>query len=135
MTARDLPARLIIELLRSGQRVAFSARGSSMWPAIPSRSRLEIDPCGAAELRVGEVAAFERSGTVVVHRVTRVTATGVHFQGDALKREDGCIPIADVLGRARVLERRPLSVRLPRPADIRRALRALRQLLTSWRAR
>ena len=133
--SRDLPARMIIELLRSGQRVAFCARGGSMWPAIPSRSRLEIEPCAAAELRVGDVAAFERDGAVVVHRVTSVTAAGVHFQGDTLEREDGCIGSDNVLGRARVIERRPLHFRLPRPRDIRRALRALRHRLETWRGR
>ena len=38
----DWPARMILELLRSGETVQFRARGRSMWPAIPSGSRIEV---------------------------------------------------------------------------------------------
>lgn len=106
-------ARVIIELLRSGQAVEFRARGRSMWPAIPSGSRVEITPCAPAELEVGELAAFERSGQVVVHRVQRKSGAGIHFAGDSRAAADGCIAAADVLGRARVIARRPLRLRMP----------------------
>jgi len=75
---------MIIELLRSGQSARFIARGGSMWPSVPARSQIEVEPCPAAQLRVGQLAAFERGGQVIVHRVTRVAPEGLHFQGDNL---------------------------------------------------
>lgn len=121
----DLPARLLIELLRSGQSVPFIARGSSMWPSVPSGSRLEVQPCQAAELQVGELAAFEWQGQLVVHRVTRSTPDGVLLQGDNRERSDGHVPAARVLGRARVIERRRLRLRWPRRSELLRAGRSL----------
>jgi hypothetical protein len=111
---------MVIARLRSGERVQLHTRGRSMWPAIPSHSLVEVEPCAAAELDPGAVAAFERGGKVIVHRVQRVSATGVHFAGDSLKFGDGCIPFAQVLGRVQVLERRPLRWRLPQRSDARR---------------
>ena len=111
---------MVIARLRSGERVQLHTRGRSMWPALPSRSRVQVEPCAAAELRAGEVAAFERGGKVIVHRVQQVSAAGVYFAGDSLKFGDGCIAFAQVLGRVRVLERRPLRWRLPQRSDARR---------------
>jgi hypothetical protein len=121
--------RITLDLVRSGQTVSFVARGGSMWPTIPSGTVLEIVPCAAAALRQGEVAAFERNGTVVVHRVVRVGADAVRFRGDALPDPDGDIPFERVLGRARLVHRRPLKLRWPRPFHLRRALRAAVRLL------
>jgi hypothetical protein len=103
-----------------------------MWPAIPSRSRVELEPCRAAQLQVGEVAAFEREGQVIVHRVTRVTPKGAHFQGDNCDHSDGHIDSSQVLGRMRAIERRPLRLRWPRQREIRRACRALLRRLEPW---
>jgi hypothetical protein len=119
---------MIIELLRSGKPVSFTARGRSMWPFVPSRSRLEIEPRPAGALEVGELAAFERQGRVVVHRVTRVTPEGVRCQGDYLDQPDGIVAPGQILGRARVVARRRLRVRWPRPRELTRALRALLRL-------
>jgi hypothetical protein len=129
----DYPARMIIELLRSGESVRFRARGSSMWPSIPSGSQIEVQPCAVAELEVGQIAAFERAGRVVVHRVESISAEGVRFAGDSLERGDGVIASERVLGRARVLERRGIHWRLPRPNEVRWLWRVLRRRL--WGAR
>jgi hypothetical protein len=129
------PARVIIELLRSGQPVQFQARGSSMWPAIPSGSRVEVVPCAPAELEVGELAAFERAGEVVVHRVQGRSPAGIQFAGDSRAAADGCINTADVLGRARVIERRPLRVRVPSLWHLRWLWRAVPRTLSALRRR
>jgi hypothetical protein len=128
-TGPDRTTRVIIELLRSGQTVRFRARGSSMWPSITSRSEIEVRPHEAAELRVGQIAAFERRGRVVVHRVRAVAAEHVEFAGDALARADGPIERARVLGQAYVLRRRPLRLQLPRWKHARLVWRALRRRL------
>lgn len=134
ISSPDWPTRIILELLRSGETVRFQARGHSMWPSIPSHSRIEVRPSEAAELRVGQIAAFERQGCVVVHRVRAVSAERIEFAGDALKHGDGFVARDAVLGRAHVLRRRPLSLRLPKPRHLRILLRALsRRLSSSYR--
>jgi hypothetical protein len=119
------PATVIVELLRSGRSVQFRARGSSMWPSIPSGSRVEVTPCAAAELEIGELAAFERRGEVVVHRVQGKSPEGVFFAGDSRETSDGCVSQTDVLGRARVVTRRRLRPRIPSVWHIRALWRAL----------
>jgi hypothetical protein len=121
--------------LRAGASVELPARGGSMWPLVPSRSRLEIEGCPTAALAVGQLAAFERHGRVVVHRVTRVTPDGVHCQGDNLDQPDGIIAPGQILGRARVVARRRLRARWPRPGELTRAVRALLRMTAArlWR--
>jgi hypothetical protein len=123
--------RAIIELLRSGETVRFYARGCSMWPSITESSELEVRPHEAADLRVGQIAAFERQGRVVVHRVRAVGAEHLEFAGDALTRGDGPVERARVLGKAHVLRRRPLRLQLPRLAHARLFWRALRRRLVA----
>lgn len=124
-TSPDWATRIILELLRSGEVVRFQARGHSMWPCIPSHSRLEVRPAEASELRVGQIAAFERQGRVIVHRVRAVSEDCIELAGDALAQGDGPIPRERVLGRAHVLKRRPIELRLPKPRHMRILLRAL----------
>ena len=124
----DLAARMIIELLRSGQSTRFIARGGSMWPSVPARSQIEVEPCAPAELRVGQLAAFEHRGQVIVHRVLRITPEGIHFRGDNLDQPDGVVAASQVLGRARVVARRRWRARWPQPGELSRALRALLRL-------
>jgi hypothetical protein len=119
---------MIIELLRSGQPARFIARGGSMWPSVPARSQIEVEPCAPAALRVGQLGAFERQGQVVVHRVLRITAEGIQFRGDNLDHPDGIISPSQVLGRARVVARRRWRVRWPERGELSRALRALLRL-------
>ena len=122
---------MMIELLRSGQSVRFVARGSSMWPSIPPGSRLEVLPCPAEELKVGELAAFDRGGQLVVHRVTQQEAGGVRMQGDNREVSDGEIPPEQILGRATILHRRRLNLRWPRRGELLRAGRSLLRRLSA----
>lgn len=126
-------SQMVIALLRSGETVQLHTRGRSMWPAITSRSRIEVCPCPASELAVGDVGAFERGGQVIVHRVAQLSAAGIHFAGDSLRHDDGCIPHQQVLGRVRLLERRSLTLRLPARTDLRRLWRVLRRRLLGHR--
>jgi hypothetical protein len=123
--APDRATRLLLELLRAGETVRFRALGCSMWPAIPSRSLLEVRPSEGGALAAGQLAAFERDGRVVVHRVTAIGREHVELGGDALARGDGKIPRARVLGRAHVLSRRRLRLRWPELQHVRLLLGAL----------
>src|SRR5437763_5229943 len=44
-------------------------RGSSMWPAIPAGSRLQVQPLGDAPCRRGDIVYFLAAGGYTVHRV------------------------------------------------------------------
>lgn len=122
-TFPDWSAALIIELLRTGKPARFRARGGSMWPSIPGGSLVEVTP--GAPRGTGELVAFERDGRVVIHRVLQITLEGIVAQGDALEQADGVIAHERVLGTARVIERRGLRVRLPRPGELRIVARLL----------
>lgn len=82
----------------------FVMRGSSMWPAVPDGSVLEVHPCSPTALRPGQMVTFRRLGTVVTHRVMSITPRGeVIAWGDSLLAPDEPIPARDVLGEARLV--------------------------------
>lgn len=115
---------VLIALLRDGETVRFTARGSSMWPFVRDGATVEVVPCDPRSLRRGELVAFERAGRLVVHRVSAVTAEGLRCAGDARLRGDGLVRDADVRGRGRVREQPPLRVAVPRPRHWGLLLRA-----------
>jgi hypothetical protein len=84
-----------------------------MWPSIPSGSLIEVIPCKVDALVHGDIAAYERAGRVVVHRVRDVHAGGVAFTADALSQVDALVSPAAVLGKAHLVEARALTYRLP----------------------
>jgi hypothetical protein len=90
-----------------------------MWPAVRDGALVEVEPVPAAELVVGDLAAFVRAGAVVVHRVAGVHAEGLLLTGDACRKSDGVILERDILGRARVLEQRALRLRTPTRRQVR----------------
>jgi hypothetical protein len=119
---------MIIDFLRSGQNARFIARGGSMWPSVTAGSQLEVEPCPAAELRVGQLAAYEHQGQVIVHRLVRIAPEGLYLQGDNRDRGDGVVTPGQVLGRAHVITRRRWRARWPQAGELARALRALLRL-------
>jgi hypothetical protein len=128
--ATDWSAALIVELLRAGEAATFVARGRSMWPSITSGSRIEVMPCLLAQLAVGDVAAFERKGGIVIHRIRAIEPGQVLFGGDAAAGDDGWVSASRLLGRARVLTRRRLQPRCPTLTDVALAWRAFKRRLT-----
>jgi signal peptidase len=119
----DVPGRLIVETLREGKPIRFVARGASMWPAIPDGSLVEAVPCSWDRLSPGNIGVFEGASGVVVHRVRSVRTGAVEFAGDALGGPDELVAAARVLGRARVISRRPLRLRVPTRRHLQLAAR------------
>jgi len=66
--------------------------------------------------------------------VARLSESGIYFAGDSLQRDDGCIPHSRVLGRVRLLKRRPLTLRLPLCSDLQRLWRVVERRLLRVRA-
>ncbi|HVZ31246.1 MAG TPA: hypothetical protein VG963_02415 [Polyangiaceae bacterium] len=131
MPASDWSCRALIALARSGERVRFRALGRSMGRAIPSRSLVEISPCTGSELAVGQIAAFERGGRVVVHRVAALKPGAVQFASDAQGLGDGWVAFENVLGRAHVVERPRRGLRAASLALLRRLLPRVRKYMAS----
>jgi len=120
---------VVIELARAGQAVSFVARGGSMWPAVRSGAVVELTPCDPHTLAIGELAAYEREGQVVLHRVEGRRGEGsLGFRGDCLPGRDGDVPLDRVLGRARVVRQGRLHLRWPTRSHLVRAVRAVRAL-------
>lgn len=80
-------------------------RGASMQPAIPLGSLVVLEPGVPADLRVGDVVAFQATNaTTVTHRVTRLASLGPtpYFgtKGDANAEADPLItPVSAIIGR------------------------------------
>lgn len=124
----DLAARVILAALREGRAARWVVRGGSMWPAIPDGSEVEVTPCDPMSLREREICAFARGDAVIVHRVIGRRAGALRFRGDSLARDDGWVPLGDVLGRAVVTRRAPLRFTRPRRAK----LRGLARIALEW---
>ncbi len=119
-----LAARVVIASLRAGEGVRWTVRGASMWPVIPDGSEVEVTPCAADALRVGDLGAYARGDTVVVHRLVGRRDGALRFRGDSLGRDDAPVLPEDVLGRAVVRRRAPLRWSRPRRAKLLGAARA-----------
>ena len=108
---------LAAELLHTGRVLRFQAHGGSMFPLICHGDVIEVQPVHPSAIQRGDVVlCYQANGRVLAHRVIRVNReqepATVVTQGDALTRADGCIPVAQVLGRVVAVERRGKRFRL-----------------------
>lgn len=88
--------------------IICTTAGRSMEPAIHAGDSLLIVRCTAADLHVGDVAAWEDShGVWRVHRVMEVRPDGVLFCGDNAKT-DGWVKPVCVRGRVVQIFRRSI---------------------------
>lgn len=113
----------LVELLRlaraEGARVWIRARGASMHPVIPHDSDILVETAGDRAYAVGEVVlAVGAHGTLVAHRIVRVSSTEVGLRGDHCIRTDVPVPLCQVLGTVVAVRDksgiRPVSARAPR---------------------
>lgn len=129
-----LAERVIIDCLRGGRPTQWTVRGSSMWPAVRDGATVAASPVDPKTLRAGELAAYARGASVVVHRVVGADPRGLRLRGDALPREDAPVPWGDVLGRVVVVAQGPLTLRWPRARELGALLRAAAGALRAVRA-
>lgn len=113
-----LSTRVILEQLRAKQPIVFRALGRSMWPAIPSGSMVRVEPIAAAAMRVGDLVAYQRDSTVVVHRIVRTQFKELLCSGDSCWGSNETVPYSAVLGRAHVVQRRKLRRRWPSVSEV-----------------
>jgi hypothetical protein len=91
---------LVAELLRKGSAVRLVARGGSMWPWIRDGATVVISPRLPDK---GDIAAAIHEGSLILHRVMRISANELHLRGDALDR-------VELVGRASVIGSIPSRV-------------------------
>ena len=100
----------------------LKAGGSSMRPAIWPGDRLVIQACDSTQIAVGDVVAFRRGSTVVVHRVVSIAdlAAGgpLVTRGDRLSGVDEPMAPSALLGRVTIVRRGPFRLDSARPVAI-----------------
>ena len=67
----------VAELLKSDNRVLFSAPGHSMRLVILPSDVLEVAPIQAEELSIGDIALYHSGDRIVAHRVVRIQKKAV----------------------------------------------------------
>jgi hypothetical protein len=97
------------ELLRAGMDALIESGGSvkvsgeCMAPVVEAGARVRLAPCGAGDLRPGDVVLLERGGIFFLHRYLARTGTGARrrliVKGDRGRRADAPWPPASVVGR------------------------------------
>lgn len=65
----------------------YRIQSGSMEPTIKTGSIAVV--CKVAEPKVGDIAAYQKGGNVIVHRIVGTSDTGFIFQGDANNVIDG----------------------------------------------
>ncbi len=66
---------LYLEALRKGQSLWFRVISNSMVPTLRIGDSVYIEPTKAKEIRIGDIAAFETSRGLVIHRIVRAEQT------------------------------------------------------------
>lgn len=71
---------LYIEALRAGQPFSFRVVSNSMVPTLRIGDSVYIEPVKAKEIWIGDIAAFETPGGLVIHRIVRTQQTGTSIR-------------------------------------------------------
>jgi signal peptidase I len=125
------------ELLRSvlarGMCCRFRVKGFSMSPFIRDGDVVTVSPLGSSALGLGDVVVFVsvRGGGPVIHRVVGKVDGSYLLKGDNLPDSDGTVPLANILGYIKAVERngRRISIGLG-PEKLLIALLTRRGLLS-----
>jgi phage repressor protein C with HTH and peptisase S24 domain len=95
-------------VLTAGHAARFRASGDSMYPAIRSGDYLQIVPCDASRLRIGDIILARTDRGLTAHRIVRIRgAEGslrITMRGDNALRSDRPIAPAEILGRVESVE-------------------------------
>jgi len=105
------------EVLHSGKRLRFRAKGGSMHPFIRNGELLLVEPADGSAMGLGEVAFYRtEDGGIAAHRVVGKSGRGdrvlLATKGDAVRGASHAVPCSEVLGRVVAIERQGTEVRL-----------------------
>jgi len=111
-------AELFREALRRGQPLWFRVSSGSMYPLLRIGEEVYIEPATADDLQVGEIAAFETSAGLVIHRIVqrRSDQRGIQLieMSDAQLRA-GQVESGAAIGRVVAIGRGKRHIDLQRP--------------------
>ncbi len=68
-------ASLYIEALRQKEPLWFRVASNSMFPLLRKDDSVYIEPAQAQDIRIGDIAAFETSSGLVIHRIISIQQT------------------------------------------------------------
>jgi signal peptidase I len=109
---------LVSEAVRKVGRVRLRVSGTSMVPAMRPGDLITVERVRGVDVAQGEIVVFARSGRLVVHRVTGITAVPgsaksggnegdalLQTRGDCARRKDPIVRGSELLGRVTQIER------------------------------
>lgn len=107
-------SRLMHQTLAAGRSLRVRVRGYSMAPLIREGDRITLAPVLEGRLPLGAPVAVRLPfrDACVVHRIVDRRAGAYRIKGDNLRRPDGWVSAADVLGIVRRVERNGRCLRL-----------------------
>jgi hypothetical protein len=114
--------RRIVEVARavteSGNRLRAPVIGGSMLPLIWAGDCLIAQPVAAADVVPGDLVLFERTGSLVAHRmIRRCRIDGAEYlvtKGDWFEQPDSPLPPASLIGKIVAIDRGGRTIRLDR---------------------
>ena len=97
----DILFQLVTESLNENRNAIFTVTGNSMWPFIGhGRDQVEVAPVKYNELKKGDIVLFKTpKGAYILHRIMKLTETGMITAGDGNTYIDGEFPITSVIAR------------------------------------
>jgi len=104
---------IIHDACQKGKSIRFRAYGSSMYPFIRNGDTVTISPCSSQKMHIGYIAAFvnPQSGSLVVHRVIKISSAMCVTKGDNCHGFDCGVKIGELLGLVTDIERNCKSVK------------------------
>ena len=111
---------VILEQLRSGNKVALRISGKSMQPLIKEGALVSVEACDPEYLSMGDIVTFERDDLSVTHRVLwvmrRSNGTIVRTKGDNEVIIDRPVSTDQVIGKVVAIKRGNQILRLNNPS-------------------
>src|SRR6185312_2346434 len=116
--AQEALASLYIDALRQGQPLWFRVVSGSMNPLLRVGDEVRIEPATADRIRAGEIAAFETTDGLVIHRIVRCMQKDTAIQ--LLEMSDvhlhpNLIEAQAIVGRVILIRRDTRQINLQHP--------------------
>ncbi|HYK85877.1 MAG TPA: S24/S26 family peptidase [Ktedonobacteraceae bacterium] len=114
----DIIASLFIQAVRQGQSLWFRVASDSMLPLIRRGDSVFIQPATAQEIRIGDIAAFESSDNLVIHRIVstqQVTGSIRLLQLSDVELLPSWVKEQAVVGKVVLLRRQQRQIDLRHP--------------------
>lgn len=116
--AAEALASLYIDALRQGQSLWFRVATGSMNPILRAGDEVRIESTTADKIRCGEIAAFETTGGLVIHRIVRCRRTDTDIR--LLEMSDvhlhpNRVEAQNIVGRVSMIRRDTRQIDLRHP--------------------